>query len=137
MGLDHIRKLKNEAGEPKPKKRKPIAKISKKRQKKLEEQKDLQKKDHEFYMEVWNASPYSCIECHRKLGRIPNTMYFHHLLEKRNYPQYRHIPENIAIVCPDCHQQTEADIDKTPRIKQRRLEAEQNCHKWEIEQSDC
>lgn len=134
MSIEHIRKLKQDALEPKPKKQYTIPKVSKKRQKKIEEGKELQKKDHEFYMEVWHASPHVCGECGRKLGRIPNTMYFHHILEKRHFPQYRHVPENIAILCADCHQQVEANIDKAPKTKQRRLAAELNSYKWLIEE---
>lgn len=133
MGLKELQNIREHRDEPKPVKKYTIPKISKKRQKKLDAQKDLQKLDHDFYKEVWAASPHSCVECKRKLGRIPNTMYFHHLLPKRNYPQYRHVPENIAIVCADCHQQVEVNIDKTPIVKALTLEAEKNCHKWEIE----
>jgi 5-methylcytosine-specific restriction endonuclease McrA len=133
VSIEHIRNLKALADEPKPKKQYVIPKVSKKRQKKLEDQKDIQKKDHEFYKEIWAASPHTCVECKRKLGRIPNTIYFHHLLPKRNYPQYRRVPENIGIVCPDCHQQVEVNIDKTPTLKRLTEEAEKNCHKWEVE----
>jgi 5-methylcytosine-specific restriction endonuclease McrA len=116
-----------------PKKSTPIRKISKKRQQKILQDKETFKKDKNFYLEIWHASPHTCVECKRKLGKIPNTIYFHHLLPKRNHPQYRHVPENIAIVCPDCHQQVEVNIDKTPIIKRLTEEAEKNCHKWEVE----
>lgn len=133
MSIEHIRNLKASADEPKPRKTYQIPKVSKKRQKKLDDQKDLQKKDHEFYKEIWAASPHSCVECKRKLGKIPSTLFFHHLLPKRSHPQYRHVPENIAVVCADCHQQVESNIDKTPIVKALTIEAEKNCHKWEVE----
>ena len=129
---DNIRRLKNEAKEIKPKKKYTIPKISKKRQKKLEEQKELLKKDEEFYKMVWAASDNRCQNCDCKLPRAPSNFMFHHILEKRNYPQYRHTPENVAILCLMCHSKCETNIDFAPRIKQRRLEAEQNCHKWEV-----
>lgn len=133
MGLREIQDLKNKANEPKPKKKYVIPKVSKKRQKKLEEQKELLKQDEEFYKEVWAASDNRCQNCDCKLPRTPSNFMFHHLLEKRNYPKFRHTPENIAILCLECHSKCETNIDFAPRIKQRRLEAENNCHKWNQE----
>lgn len=132
MSIDHIRNLKALADEPKAKKYYSIPKVSKKRQKKLEDQKDMQKLDHQFYMEIWRSSPHTCVECKRKLGKTPSTLFFHHLLPKRLYTNFRHVPENICLLCADCHSQTEVNIDKTPIVKALTLEAEKNCHKWEI-----
>lgn len=133
MALEHIRRIKEQANEPKPKKNYIIPKVSKKRQKKLQDQKELLAKDEVFYKEVWAASANKCQNCDCKLPRTPSNFMFHHLLEKRNYPQYRHIPENIMILCLECHSKAETNIDFAPRVKQRRSEAEQNCHKWETE----
>lgn len=130
MSIEHIRKLKQEAQEPKPKKKYTIPKVSKKRQKKLEDQKEQQKLDEAFYKEVWAASPHSCQNCNCKLPKTPYNWMFHHILEKRNYPQFRHTPENIAILCLECHSKCETNIDFAPRMKTRRQEAENNCHKW-------
>jgi len=127
---ENIRHLKEMATEPKPKKKYTIPKISKKRQKKLEEQKDLLKLDETFYKEVWAASANKCQNCDCRLPRTPYNWMFHHLLEKRNYPQFRHTPENIMILCLECHSKAETNIDFAPRIKQRRDEAEINCAKW-------
>lgn len=124
MSIEHIRKLKQEAQEPKPKKKYTIPKVSKKRQKKLEDQKELLKLDEEFYKEVWAASPHKCQNCGCRLPKTPYNWMFHHLLEKRNYPQYRHTPENIMILCLMCHSKCETNIDFAPRIKKRREEVE-------------
>lgn len=124
MGLKELQNIREHRDDPKPKKIYAIAKCSKKRQKKLAEQKDLHKLDKEFYLEHWNACPHVCEQCKRKLGRQPLTLYFHHALPKRNYPQFRHTHENIIVVCVDCHQQAETDLDKVPIIKQRTLEIE-------------
>lgn len=133
MGLEHIQRIKQEAEEPRPKKHYVIPKVSKKRQKQLQDQKVTQEKDATFYKEIYAASPHKCQNCDCRLPRTPSNFMFHHLLEKRNYPQYRYVPENIAILCLECHSKCETNIDFAPRIKQRRLEAEQNCHKWEID----
>ena len=133
MGLREIQDLKSKANDPKPIKRYVIPKISKKRQKKLEAQKDILKQDEEFYKEVWAASPHKCQNCDCKLPKTPYNWMFHHLLEKRNYPQFRHVPENIMILCLECHSKAETNIDFAPKIKERRKYAENNYTKWEIE----
>lgn len=133
MSIEHIRKLKQEALEPKPKKAYTIPKISKKRKKKLEEQKDLLKLDEEFYKMVWLASKHECQNCNCKLPKTPYNWMFHHLLEKRNYPQYRHTPENIMILCLECHSKAETNIDFAPKVKHRTLWAEVDCVKWNQE----
>lgn len=125
MGLKEIQTLKMWANEPKaPKPRKPIPKVSKKRQKKLEDQKELLKLDKDFYLEHWHACPHVCEQCQKKLGKEPLTLFFHHALPKRLYPQFRHTHENIIVVCPDCHQQAETDLDKVPIVKRRTQEIE-------------
>lgn len=132
MSIDNIRKLKQEALEPKKPKKYVIPKVSKKRQKKLEEQKELLKQDEEFYKEVWAASDNKCQNCECKLPKTPYNWMFHHLLEKRNYPQFRYVPENIMILCLECHSKAETNIDFVPKIRQRRIEAENNSSKWEV-----
>lgn len=124
MSIEHIRKLKQEALEPKKPKKYVIPKVSKKRQKKLEEQKELLKQDEEFYKEVWAASPHKCQNCDCKLPKTPYNWMFHHLLEKRNYPQFRHTPENIMILCLTCHSKAETNIDFAPKIQIRRIQVE-------------
>lgn len=129
---ENIRRIKEAALGPKKPKKYVIPKVSSKRQKKLADQKELHKKDMDFYMEVWNASPHVCVECLRKLGRTMNIIFMHHLLPKSKYPQYRHVPQNIAILCLDHHSQAEINIDKVPKVKRLTQEAEANCHKWEL-----
>lgn len=117
-----------EAGRPlKQKVKKPIAKVSAKRKLQIVEDKVLFEKDKEFYREVWNASPHVCqCGCKRYLGKEPLTTFFHHLLPKSIYPQFRHTFENIMILHPDDHSQAESNIDKLPEVKRRTIEAEKN-----------
>jgi len=137
MGLLELQKLREQRDNPKPpKQRKPIAKVSAKRKKKLQEQKETLEKDAAFYKEIYNASPHKCQNCDCRLPITPSNFMFHHILEKRNYPQYRYVPENIAILCLECHSKCETNIEFAPRIKQRRLDAEKNHHKWEINEHD-
>ncbi len=108
----------------KEKKKYVIPKVSKKRAAKIEQQKDMAKLDEEFYKEVYAASPHVCQNCGVKLPKTPFNFMFHHLLEKRNYPQFRHTPENIVILCLLCHSKCETNIDFAPKIKARRIEVE-------------
>jgi 5-methylcytosine-specific restriction endonuclease McrA len=115
----------NKAREPRPKKvPKPIAKVSKKRAKQIELDKITLEADKEFYKEVYLASPHACQNCGCKLPKEPSNFMFHHLLEKRNYSQFRYTPENIMILCLECHSKAETNIDFAPKIKARRLEVE-------------
>jgi len=124
MSLEFVRNLKAMANEPKPRKTYVIPKVSKKRAKLLEDQKKLIDQDKEFYKEVYAASPHWCQSCGIKLPKEPQTFMFHHLLEKRNYPDLRHVPENIMVLCLECHSKAETNIDFAPKIKERRLQAE-------------
>jgi len=130
MGIDFVRNLKAMADEPKPKKTYTIPKVSKKRAKKIEYQKKVLELDKEFYKEIYLASPHWCQNCGCKLPKEPQTFMFHHLLEKRNYPELRHIPENIMILCLQCHSKAETNIDFAPKIKERRLQAEKELLKF-------
>lgn len=132
MGIEHIRKLKEEANLPKQKVRKPIPKKSKKKLAQEKEYKETAKKDAAFYKEIYNASPHFCRNCNCRLPKTPSNFLFHHLLPKSKYPQFRYVPENIALLCLTCHSKCETNIDFAPKIKQLAIEAEQNCHKWDI-----
>jgi len=124
MGLKEIQELKERAKEPKVKKTYSIPKVSKKRAAKIEQDKELLKLDKEFYKEVYAASPHFCYECGCKLPKEPATFMFHHLLEKRNFPQFRHEPLNIALVCLTCHSKAETNLDFAPKIRKLRDEVE-------------
>lgn len=109
--------------EPTPKKAPvPIARISVKKKAQGKEEKELIAADKEFYAEIWLASPHVCENCNKKLGKEPLTLFFHHLLPKKPYPEFRHTPENIMILCPDCHTQAETLLDHVPKVMARRDE---------------
>lgn len=95
---------------------------------------DLFQIDRLFYKQVWDNEFYRvlsngeiimtksprCWNCFSRLGEEPNLLFFHHILEKRNFPQFRHIRENICILCPICHNQYETFPDKVPKIQRLR-----------------
>jgi len=82
------------------------------------------KLDRQFYVEVWEASPHICQNCGCKLPQVPSTFNFHHLLPKSKYPQFRYTPENIMILCADCHSQAETNESRLPKVVTRRKEVE-------------
>ena len=100
--------------------------------------KELFEQDKKFYSQVWanrffaenknipgtfimlKAPRCENPECQKRLGDEPNLLYFHHILEKRNYPEYRHLEENIAILCPECHNLYESYPDKVPYLVDKR-----------------
>ncbi len=108
-----------------PKVQKPIAKRSVKAQAKFKDQLEQSAMDREFYAEIWSASPHTCqCGCGKKLGNEPLTTYFHHLLEKQSYPAFRHTPENIMILAPECHKAiNDGGLDKRPEVKRRTAQA--------------
>lgn len=101
-----------------------IPKVSAKRKLQIADDKILFEQDKEFYREVWNASPHICqCGCKRYLGKEPLTTFFHHLLPKSVYPQFRHTFENIMILHPEDHSQVESNVDRLPEVRRRQDEA--------------
>lgn len=112
-----------------------IKKVSEKQKLKVEEKKELVERDKEFYLKCWSDrfmykeseigygqyhSEPRCEVCNKFLTYEPNLTYFHHILEKRNYPELRHEPKNIAIVCTECHNRYEVMPDMVPKLVERR-----------------
>lgn len=109
---------------------KSINKVSDKQVFRMKLKRELVQEDIKFYKRIWekrfppymqtfDTATYSpkCDVCNKRLSTEPNLMYFHHILEKRNFPEYRHREENIAIVCPDCHNKYETNPDMVPLLK--------------------
>jgi hypothetical protein len=120
MGLEQLQNIRDHRNDPKIKKVYRIQKVSAKKSKQLLEQKATAEKDKEFYLEVWRAAPHKCYNCGCGLPKTPSNFMFHHLLEKRNYPELRYEPLNIAILCLECHSKCETNIDFAPAIKEMR-----------------
>lgn len=83
--------------------KKALSKRSDRGQKKIEEKKELLVRDRQFYLSIWNNRPHVCNFCKVYLGNEPRTYHFDHILEKETYPEYRHNPNNIQLLCLSCH----------------------------------
>lgn len=103
-----------------PLKRTPIRKRSKKAKEKIEDRKEISKKDKEIYMEIWREREHVCFESGDNLGEEALTTYFHHVLpkEKSKFPQYRHTKWNIILLSPRIHNTLEfGGMNKTPKVR--------------------
>ena len=58
---------------------------------------------NKFFMSIWNGRPHKCEHCGKSLGSEPRSYMFDHLLEKSKYPDLKYEPENILLVCLECH----------------------------------
>lgn len=125
MGIQDIKRIKQEALEPKKKKFYKIPRFSKKRLEKIETDKEILEADKLFYLKLWNERPHVCeCGCNARLGNIINFFFFHHLLEKENYPEFRHAEINIMFLATDCHYSYHSLSDTRPEVKRRREEVE-------------
>lgn len=107
---------------------KPIAKQSVKGKQKAIEKKALVQNDMALYLEIWEERPHIDFETGESILK-PLIQNFHHVLEKAQFPQYRHSKWNIVLVKDETHNQVHSNIDKTPKIKALRaqlLELHQN-----------
>jgi hypothetical protein len=76
-------------------------------------------KDEEFYQAIWEEREHVCYETGHWLGLLPLRQFFHHVLPKRSYPQYRYCKWNIVLLSPDTHTGIETgglDSGKFPRV---------------------
>jgi hypothetical protein len=106
------------AKEPKPLKRTPIKKVSDKGKIKKIAKKELVQTDMAFYLQsVWDIRPHICqvTNTHIHDPRIQN---FHHILEKAQFPEYRHKEWNILLVSWETHDKIHRNIDNVPKVKE-------------------
>jgi hypothetical protein len=76
--------------------------------------------DAEFMAEIWQERPHIDFETGEKLYGEPLKSYFHHVLEKEQYPQFRYEKWNIVLVSVNTHSQCHTNMDFCPKIKEYR-----------------
>jgi len=103
-------------------KRKPIKKVSLKQNQLLGERRLQQKKDWLFFISIWEERPHVDFETDEYISGEPLTLYFHHVLSKSKYPQFRYCKWNIVIVTWATHSKAETNIEFVPKIKAYRNE---------------
>ena len=75
-------------------------------------------KDVKFYTEIWTESNRKCQISGKYLGNEPLSTFFHHILAKTRFPEYRYCKWNILLVHPEIHNQIEMDIDRVPKARE-------------------
>jgi hypothetical protein len=99
-------------------KRTPLKKISDKKLASLAKAREIRQKDLSFYVSLWKRSDKKCSVSGVYLGEEPLTTFFHHLLPKSKYPEYRWCEWNIVIISARVHSQVETNISKVPKIEE-------------------
>ena len=75
-----------------------------------------------LFQQIWNErGPYSEVSG-KWLGKEPLTIFFHHILPKRNYEDLMLVKENIILLTFDEHQKVENDMYFYEEINKRRNE---------------
>lgn len=102
---------------PKPLVRTRIKPRSEKGQIKAIAKKGLIQTDMVFYLtQIWEVRKHECYVTKEPLHE-PKTYNFHHVLEKRPYPEYRHKEWNIILVSWLIHDKIHRNIDNVPKVK--------------------
>lgn len=75
----------------------------------------------EFFLKVWNERPHkSELFPFTFLGNEPLTIFFHHILPKKKFPQAIYDKENIILLTGDSHSSVELNMYKYEEINRRR-----------------
>jgi 5-methylcytosine-specific restriction endonuclease McrA len=56
-----------------------------------------------LFYEIWSKRPHYCVNCKAYLGNEPRAHYFSHIKSKGAYPELRLDPNNIQLLCIQCH----------------------------------
>ena len=74
---------------------------------KSEEQKEMDRLTREadmmFYMKIWTRREHVCASCDTYIYGEMKPLYMDHICEKSVWEHLRYEPDNIAILCGDCH----------------------------------
>jgi len=77
-------------------------------------------KRKELFETVWRKRIHYSEVSHTFLGDTPNSMFFHHILPKRNHKEAEFDEENIILMTPEEHANVESNIYRYPVINKRR-----------------
>jgi hypothetical protein len=76
--------------------------------------------DHTLFRKIWKQRPHVSEISGTPLGKEALSVYFHHILPKNKYPQFRNDEENIIFLTADEHANVEADIHRYEQINEIR-----------------
>ncbi len=76
--------------------------------------------DHITFKEIWKERPHKSEISGTYLGKEALSLYFHHILPKSKYPQFRNLKENIILLTANEHANVESDIYRYEKINEIR-----------------
>ena len=76
--------------------------------------------DHLFFKEIWKKRPHKSEVSGTYLGREALSVYFHHILPKSKYPEFRNLEKNIILLTADEHANVESDIYRYEKVNEIR-----------------
>jgi len=56
-----------------------------------------------MFFKIWQERPHYCTNCKIHLGVEARAFHFAHIKPKGLYPELRLDPENIRLLCYECH----------------------------------
>src|SRR5688572_12644883 len=86
----------------------------------LKKEKEEIQKRNEFFFSIWTKRKHNSEISGKYLGKDPLSVFFHHILPKKQYPQAEFDEENIILLTLEEHDQVEMDMYRYPEINKRR-----------------
>lgn len=77
-------------------------------------------KQEMFFKDIWNKRRHYSEVSGKYLGSEILSVFFHHILPKEKYPDFRFNEENIILLTLEEHDQVEMDMYRYDEINQRR-----------------
>ncbi len=74
----------------------------------------------DVFMKIWMKRPHKSEVSGEYLGKEAMSTYFHHILPKSKYPEFRLEEENIILLTLDEHSNVENDMYKYEEVNKRR-----------------
>ena len=72
---------------------------------------DIRKANQRYYYYMWENSPHVCENCQKPL--YEDSAYFiSHIYSKGRFPEMAHDPRNVNILCRECHNKWEFEIEE-------------------------
>ena len=77
-------------------------------------------KMREFFLSIWSKRTHHSEVSGTFLEWEPLSIYFHHILSKKNYPELMYDPDNIILLTLSEHENVENDMYRYEIINDRR-----------------
>lgn len=97
-----------------------MKKISDKQKEKLKRKKEQTAKMLSVFMDIWHTRKHYSEISGKWLGKEALTIFFHHILPKRHYPEAQLDEENIILLTFEEHQKVENDPHIYEEVNKRR-----------------